>query len=56
MLSVEYMQTSASESIPITILTLPELHLGQKQTRYPNFNIVGEIWMQKHKWRIGKRQ
>jgi hypothetical protein len=23
---------------------------------YPNFNIVGEIWMQSHKWRIGKRQ
>jgi glycosidase len=28
-----------------------------KQSEYPNFNIVGEIWMQtKHKWRIGKRQ
>jgi hypothetical protein len=42
------MQTSTvSESIPITILTLPELHLGQKQSeQYPNFNIVGEIWMQ----------
>jgi glycosidase len=24
---------------------------------YPNFNIVGEIWMQSQaKWRIGKRQ
>jgi hypothetical protein len=53
------MQTSTvSESIPITILTLPELHLGQKQSQTnPNFNIVGEIWMQsQHKWRIGKRQ
>jgi hypothetical protein len=38
------MQTSTvSESIPIT-LTLPELHLGQKQSQneYPNFNIVGK--------------
>jgi hypothetical protein len=53
------MQTSTvSESIPITILTLPELHLGQKITdEYPNFNIVGEIDAKaKHKWRIGKRQ
>jgi hypothetical protein len=22
------------------------MHLGQKQSEYPNFNIVGEIWMQ----------
>jgi hypothetical protein len=34
MLSGGLMQTSTvSESIPITILTLPELHLGQKQSQ-----------------------
>jgi hypothetical protein len=40
------MQTSTvSESIPITILTLPELDKAITD-EYPNFNIVGEIWMQ----------
>jgi hypothetical protein len=52
------MQTSTvSESIPITILT-PGIASWTKAItdEYPNFNIVGEIWMQSHKWRIGKRQ
>jgi hypothetical protein len=54
------MQTSTvSESIPITILTLPELHLGQKQSQ--TNTQISILWAKsgckaKHKWRIGKRQ
>jgi hypothetical protein len=53
------MQTSTvSESIPITILTLPELHLGQQSQTNTQISI---LWAKsgckaKHKWRIGKKE
>jgi hypothetical protein len=49
------MQTSTvSESIPITILTLPELHLGQKQSQ-TNTQISMDA-KSRHKWRMYKKE